>query len=120
MSYVLQFQFHKAACDAAGYTGPLHTCSIYQSKEAGKKIGDMPKMDKSKPWPQALKKLTGSETVEVGALTDYFEPLRKWMVNERQTLRYALPGWDEEDISPTARVTTLVPLSSCLTRMQAC
>ncbi|KAL9965325.1 hypothetical protein ACROYT_G029112 [Oculina patagonica] len=116
MSYVLQFQFHKAACDAAGYTGPLHTCSIYQSKEAGKKIGDMPKMDKSKPWPQALKKLTGSETVEVGALTDYFEPLRKWMVNERQTLRYALPGWDEEDISPTARVTTLVPLSSCLTQ----
>ena len=39
MSFVLQFQFHKAACQAAGYQGPLHTCSIYNSTAAGKKIG---------------------------------------------------------------------------------
>ncbi|KAL9965320.1 hypothetical protein ACROYT_G029106 [Oculina patagonica] len=121
MSFVLQFQFHKAACDAAGYTGPLHTCSIYQSKAAGKKIGDMLKMGKSKPWPEALKKLTGSETVDVGALTDYFEPLRKWMVDQRNTLGYAAPGWDGDDdvltttvkpktTSVFAGVSTLAPV----------
>ena len=38
ISSVLQFQFHKAACKLAGVEGPLHQCSIYQSKEAGKKI----------------------------------------------------------------------------------
>ena len=38
ISTVLEFQFHKAACEAAGYEGPLHQCSIYQSTEAGKKI----------------------------------------------------------------------------------
>ncbi|KAJ7377768.1 hypothetical protein OS493_026904 [Desmophyllum pertusum] len=80
MSYVLQFQFHKAACEAAGYKGPLHTCSIYQSKAAGKKIGDMLKMGKSKPWPESLEKLTGSKSLDVGALAEYFEPLRIWMV----------------------------------------
>jgi hypothetical protein len=26
---------HKSLCDAAGHTGPLHRCDIYQSKEAG-------------------------------------------------------------------------------------
>ena len=49
-------------------------------------------MGKSKPWPEALKKLTGSETVDVGALTEYFEPLRKRMVEQRQEIGYAAPG----------------------------
>jgi peptidyl-dipeptidase A len=35
ISYIIQFQFHKALCDAANYTGPLHRCDIYQSKAAG-------------------------------------------------------------------------------------
>ena len=39
MSFILQFQFHKAACKEAGHKGSLHTCSIYKSTKAGKKIG---------------------------------------------------------------------------------
>ena len=35
LSYILQFQFHKALCDAAGFKGPLHECSISGNKEAG-------------------------------------------------------------------------------------
>jgi len=117
MSYVLQFQFHKAAWEAAGFKGPLHTCSIYQSKskEAGKKIGNMLKMGKSKPWPEALKKLTESETLDVGALTEYFEPLRKWMVEQRKEIGYAAPGWDDDIV--TDGVTSLVPV---LLNMFAC
>ncbi|KAJ7377769.1 hypothetical protein OS493_026905 [Desmophyllum pertusum] len=115
MSYVLQFQFHKAACEAAGYKGPLHTCSIFESKAAGKKIGDMLKMGKSKPWPDALEKLTGSKSLDVGALAEYFEPLRIWMVKQREELGYAPPGWGDEEPSaepmpPTAGVTTPVPI----------
>ena len=34
-SYVGQFQFHEALCKAANHTGPLYTCDIYRSKEAG-------------------------------------------------------------------------------------
>ena len=80
----------------------------------------MLKMGKSKPWPQALKKLTGSETLDVGALTEYFAPLRTWLVKQREELGYAAPGWDDmsnttdtsptADISPTAGVSSLVPV----------
>lgn len=38
VSFILQFQFHKALCQAANHTGPLHTCDIYKSKEAGDKL----------------------------------------------------------------------------------
>lgn len=36
ISFIIQFQFHEALCRAAGHTGPLYKCDIYQSKEAGK------------------------------------------------------------------------------------
>ena len=35
LAYILQFQFHRALCKEAGYTGPLHRCSIYGNKQAG-------------------------------------------------------------------------------------
>jgi peptidyl-dipeptidase A len=35
---ILQFQFHRALCKAAGQTGPLHRCSIYGNKGAGAKL----------------------------------------------------------------------------------
>lgn len=41
VSFVIQFQFHKALCDAAKHNGSLHTCDIYQSKEAGKLLGSV-------------------------------------------------------------------------------
>ena len=41
LSFILQFQFHKALCDASGFKGPLNECSIFGSTEAGKKYGAM-------------------------------------------------------------------------------
>ena len=38
LSFIIQFQFHKALCDAAGFKGPLYECSIYGSKEAGAEV----------------------------------------------------------------------------------
>ncbi|CAB4017028.1 angiotensin-converting enzyme-like, partial [Paramuricea clavata] len=38
ISNILQFQFHKAACEAANFEGPLFKCSIYNSTAAGEKI----------------------------------------------------------------------------------
>ena len=71
-------------------------------------------MGKSKLWPEALKKLTGSETPDVGSLKEYFEPTRKWMVKKRQEIRHTAPRWDEEDDiatkAPTDGVISLVPV----------
>ena len=57
LARILQFQFHKALCAAAGHEGPLHTCSIYGSKEAGAKLQKMLELGASKPWPEALEVL---------------------------------------------------------------
>ena len=41
LAHILQFQFHKAACDIAGNEGPLHRCSIYGNKEVGARFDAM-------------------------------------------------------------------------------
>jgi peptidyl-dipeptidase A len=76
---ILQFQFHRALAKEAGCTGPLHRCSIYGSKEAGKKLDAMLKMGASRPWPDALDALTGQREMDASAMADYFAPLKKWL-----------------------------------------
>lgn len=79
LAHVLQFQFHRALAKAAGCTGPLHRCSIYQSKEAGAKFKTMLEMGASKPWPEALKALTGEDKMDANAMMEYFAPLKAWL-----------------------------------------
>ncbi len=79
LSFVLQFQFHKAACEQAGWTGPLHRCSIYNNKEVGAKFIKMLEMGASKPWPDALEAFTGTREMDGSALVSYFAPLQTWL-----------------------------------------
>jgi peptidyl-dipeptidase A len=76
---LLQFQFHRALCRAAGQSGPLDRCSIYGSRAAGDRLAAMLEMGKSQPWPEALKTLTGETRIDGGALLEYFAPLQKWL-----------------------------------------
>jgi peptidyl-dipeptidase A len=76
---ILQFQFHRAMCKQAGYTGPLHRCSVYNNKEVGARLKQMLAMGKSKPWPEALKALTGEDKMDATAIIDYFAPLKTWL-----------------------------------------
>lgn len=84
LAHILQFQFHKALCDAAGYEGPLAECSIYGSKEAGEKLKAMLAMGASRPWPEALEALTGQRQMDATALVEYFQPLRTWLQEQNQ------------------------------------
>ncbi len=79
LATILQFQFHRALCREAGYTGPLHRCSIYSSKAAGEKLKKMLEMGQSRPWPEALEALTGEKQMDATAILDYFAPLKKWL-----------------------------------------
>src|ERR1700720_1051677 len=72
LAEILQFQFHRALSRAAGCTTPLHRCSIYESKEAGKRLNAMLSMGQSRPWPEALEVLTGSRQMDATAILDYF------------------------------------------------
>jgi len=84
LSYILQFQFQKAACSQAGWTGPLHRCSIYGNKEVGAKFGKMLEMGASKPWPDALEAFTGSREMDGTALVEYFAPLQTWLKDQNK------------------------------------
>ncbi len=75
LARILQFQFYKAACDQIGWTGPLHRCSFYGSKEVGEKFNAMMEMGASKPWPDALEAFTGRRQIDGSAILAYFKPL---------------------------------------------
>jgi peptidyl-dipeptidase A len=79
LARLLQFQFHRALCRAAGQTGPLHECSIYGSHAAGKALQAMMAMGASKPWPDALAALTGERQIDASAMLEYFTPLTAWL-----------------------------------------
>jgi peptidyl-dipeptidase A len=84
LARVLQFQFHRAMCQAAGHQGPLHTCSIYGNKAAGAKLKAMLAMGASKPWPDALEAITGQRQMDASALVDYFAPLQAWLAEQNK------------------------------------
>ena len=84
MAQILQFQFHRALCQAAGYEGELNQCSIYANDAAGKKLRDMLAMGASRPWPEALYAVAGTIKMDGGALLDYFAPLSKWLEEQNK------------------------------------
>lgn len=90
LAQVLEFQFYRALCHAAQYSGPLYRCSYYGSKEAGQGLAAMLQMGASRPWPDALQALTGQREIDATALLDYFQPLMVWLERENQG---AAVGW---------------------------
>jgi peptidyl-dipeptidase A len=84
LARILQFQFHRAMCQAAGHQGPLHTCSIYGNKVAGAKLKAMLELGASKPWPDALEALTGQRQMDATAILDYFQPLQGWLKEQNK------------------------------------
>ena len=84
LAAILQFQFHRALCREAGFSGPLYQCSIYGNKKAGEKLNSMLAMGLSRPWPEALKAMTGEDKMDATAIIDYFAPLKTWLDAENQ------------------------------------
>ncbi len=84
LARVYQFQFYRAMCQAAGYKGPLNRCSVYGSKEAGAKLNAMLELGRSKPWPEALKAMTGTDKADASAIIEYFQPLLDWLKEQNK------------------------------------
>ncbi|MEX2964371.1 M2 family metallopeptidase [Microbulbifer sp. TYP-18] len=91
LARIQQFQFHRALCDAAGETGPLHRCSIYGNDAAGEKLRNMLAMGASKPWPDAMEALTGQRELDASAIIDYFQPLMAYLEEQNQGRQC---GWE--------------------------
>ena len=84
LAHILQFQFHKAACDQAGFEGPLHRCSVYGNKDVGEKFNAMMEMGASKPWPDALEAFTGTRDMDGSAILEYFAPVMSYLQEENK------------------------------------
>ncbi|XP_055703500.1 angiotensin-converting enzyme-like isoform X2 [Phlebotomus papatasi] len=100
VSFIIQFQFHQAACEKAGQFVPndpektLLNCDIYQSAEAGNAFKEMLQLGSSKPWPDAMQVLTGQRKMDAGALIEYFRPLSQWLEKKNKELG-AYIGWEK-------------------------
>ena len=79
LAHILQFQFHRTLCEAAGVEGPLHRCSIFESEAAGRRLQAMLEMGASRPWPDALEVIAGTREMDATAILDYFAPLAAWL-----------------------------------------
>ncbi|MFC4728484.1 M2 family metallopeptidase [Coralloluteibacterium thermophilus] len=100
LSHILQFQFYRALCEAAGHQGPLHACNIHGNAEAGAKFRAMLAAGASQPWQQTIRELTGREELDASAILDYFQPLSDWLSQQNQG--HAC-GWPEGGGAPAAR-----------------
>lgn len=90
LSFIMQFQFHQAACEIAGWDGPLHRCSIYGNEEVGRRFQAMLQLGASQPWQDALEAFTGTRDMDASAIIAYFEPLTAWL-REQNASRQC--GW---------------------------
>ena len=90
LAHIYEFQFYRAACRIAGWSGPLHQCSIYGNKEVGARFEMMLRLGASKPWPDALEAFTGERDLDASAITDYFAPLDRWLTEQNKGERC---GW---------------------------
>jgi peptidyl-dipeptidase A len=90
LARILQFQFYRAMCREAGYKGPLYRCTFYNSKAAGDRLNKMLEMGRSRPWPEALKELTGEDHMDAGAMLEYFAPLQAWLDQQNKGVKV---GW---------------------------
>ena len=84
LSFVVQFQFQKALCDAAGYKGELAKCDIYGNKAAGAKYMAMLSKGSSQPWQDTLYELTGTRQMDGSAIIEYFQPLMKYLKEQNK------------------------------------
>ncbi|GAA0199437.1 M2 family metallopeptidase [Brevundimonas nasdae] len=92
LAHIYQFQFQRAACRQAGWTGPLHRCSTYGDTAVGARFNAMLEMGQSRPWQEAMKAFTGDEGNDASAIADYFAPLNTWLTQQNQGHRC---GWSE-------------------------
>ena len=50
-------------------------------------------MGSSKPWPEAMRAITGQDKMDASAFREYFKPLEDWLMAKNKELGEPI-GWD--------------------------
>ena len=91
LARIMQYQFHEALCEASGYDGYLHECSVYGNKDAGEKIISTMALGQSLPWQDAFEKITDSRKLSGESILSYYAPLKKWLDEQNE---FRTCGWE--------------------------
>ncbi|KAL0832181.1 hypothetical protein ABMA28_001636 [Loxostege sticticalis] len=86
VSHVLEFQILMSLCRRANHTGPLHECSIYGVKEAGKLLSDGMSLGASEDWRKVLQVMTGETELSSAGILEYFAALQNFLKDENAKL----------------------------------
>merc|ERR1719419_643466 len=103
-AFIYEFQFYRAMCLQSGRyvpgdpKKPLHRCNFYGSVEAGDKLKEMLVLGASRPWKEAMMKMTGQPEMSTKAIREYFEPLEKWLEEQNKEAGVTV-GWGQTDMS---------------------
>lgn len=79
---------------------------------------DALKLGFSKPWPEAMKLLTGQPNMSASAMMNYFKPLLDWLVTENRRHGEKL-GWPQYNWSPDSGTITHPFSASGLPRIRS-
>ena len=83
---------------------PLHQCNFYGSVEAGNKMKEMLSLGSSRPWREAMEKMTGQRKMSTKAIREYFEPLEAWLKKENRKTGVTV-GWAEAEADSMCQQT---------------
>ncbi|XP_045523797.1 angiotensin-converting enzyme-like isoform X2 [Pieris brassicae] len=98
ISHILEFQILRSLCKAVNHTGPLHECSIYRNKEAGKLLSKGMSLGASEDWRSVLEAMTGETELSTEGILEYFAPLQSFLTNE--TLKFERANEDLDKSAP--------------------
>jgi len=57
----------------------------------------MLKQGESIPWPEALKKLAGTDVMDASIIREYFKPLEDWLKKDNEK-HGEFVGWEADDV----------------------
>lgn len=67
------------------------------------------KLGYSKPWPEAMRLITGQPNMSAAAMMNYFKPLLDWLLTENGRHGETL-GWPQYNWTPDSGTTLPPPL----------
>ncbi|CAG9787166.1 unnamed protein product [Diatraea saccharalis] len=112
VSQVLEFQILRSLCKRANHTGPLHECSIYGVKEAGKLFSDGMSLGASENWRDVLQAMTGETDLNTAGILEYFATLEEFL--KAQNSKMVKAEVDDMDQSAPIIVGAIVVLLTLL------
>ena len=77
-----------AGCEVVGLVRPCPP----------KSLKEMLVLGKSRPWKEAMMKMTGQPEMSTKAIREYFEPLEKWLEEQNSAAGVSV-GWGATDVS---------------------